>query len=80
MRFTRSLLSIASALALAGGAAFAQDPMEPQYPMNSSDMGSSAMEQEREMSAEPDVYIIYPVEVTEYYILVPSVDTEMPQG
>jgi hypothetical protein len=54
--------------------------MESQYPQNSADLSASAMEQAREIYAEPDVIIIYPVEVTEYYLLVPSVDTEMPQG
>jgi hypothetical protein len=46
------------------------------FPMNSSE--SSQLESES--FAESDVIYIYPVQVTEYYVLVPSVDTETPMG
>ena len=33
-----------------------------------------------EQFAESDVIYVYPMQVTEYYLLVPSVDTELPLG
>ena len=75
MRLSKSLLPVAAALALASGAAFAQE--QPSYPLNGSE---NAMEMAESELGEGDVIYIYPVEVTEYYILVPSTDTEMPLG
>ena len=94
MRRTKSLLSVACALALAAGTAFADgDSMAPWQthessnpelvsepaPMNEPE--ALALEApDAELYAEPDVIYVYPVEVTEYYILVPSADSEMPRG
>jgi hypothetical protein len=46
------------------------------FPMSSSD----SLQPESESLAESDVIYIYPMQVTEYYVLVPSVDTETPRG
>ena len=41
---------------------------------------SESLQPESEQLAEYDVIYIYPLQVTEYYVLVPSVDTETPMG
>lgn len=41
---------------------------------------NDSLERDRLSMYEPDVIYIYPMQVSEYYILVPSVDTETPQG
>ena len=46
------------------------------FPMNSAE----SSQPESEYFAESDVIYIYPMQVTEYYVLVPSVDTEPPMG
>jgi hypothetical protein len=46
------------------------------FPMSSSE----SLQPESESFAESDVIYIYPVQITEYYVLVPSVDTETPLG
>ena len=46
------------------------------FPMSSSE----SSQPESESLAEYDVIYIYPLQVTEYYVLVPSVDTETPMG
>jgi hypothetical protein len=46
------------------------------FPMNSSESSQS----DSEYLAESDVIYIYPMQVTEYYLLVPSVDSETPMG
>jgi hypothetical protein len=46
------------------------------FPMSSSE----SLQPESESLAESDVIYIYPVQITEYYVLVPSVDTETPMG
>ena len=94
MRLTKSLLCITSALALATGAAFAGgDSMSSQsheaeiwssehssYPLNGSESLAGLEQSDTESFAEADVIYIYPLEVTEMIVLVPSVDSETPQG
>jgi hypothetical protein len=46
------------------------------FPMNSSE----SSQPDSEYLAESDVIYIYPMQVTEYYLLVPSVDSETPMG
>jgi hypothetical protein len=46
------------------------------FPMSSSE----SLPPESESLAESDVSYIYPMQVTEYYVLVPSVDSETPMG
>ena len=50
------------------------------FPMNSSESVADIEQSDREYFAESDVIYVYPMEVTEYYVLVPSVDTELPTG
>jgi hypothetical protein len=54
-----------------------EQPWNPSYPLNGSE---NAMEMAESDLGEADVIYVYPIEVTEYYILVPSTDTEMPRG
>ena len=70
MRLTKSLLCGISALMLATGAAFAgQD----------STVDGSVETSPSELSLEESGMIyIYPMEVTEYYLLIPSESSEMP--
>lgn len=69
MRLLKSLPYAISALALAAGTAFAGGAwLSEQYPGP----------QSSESMAEADVIYIYPVEVTEYWLLVPSESSEMP--
>ena len=96
MRLTKSLLSVIAALALGAGSAFAGGGTMSQssdaeiwsgwsssesssFPMNSSESMQS-MQPDSESLAESDVIYIYPMQVTEYYVLVPSVDTEIAAG
>ena len=88
------MLSIVSALALATGVAFAggasmshQQSYESSSPelLSDAEMWSRWSSREssmsdRELLAESDVMYIYPMQVTEYYLLVPSVDSETPMG
>jgi hypothetical protein len=46
------------------------------FPMNRSE----SSQPDSEYLAESDVIYIYPMQVTEYYLLVPSVDSETPMG
>ena len=74
MRLHKSLLAIAAASTLAAATAFAEDSrpteaMESETPMLLSE----------EPSAESDVIYIYPVEVTEYYLIVPDGEVQ-PNG
>jgi hypothetical protein len=50
------------------------------FPMNGSESLAGLEESDRELFAESDVMYIYPMQVTEYYLLVPSVDSETPMG
>jgi hypothetical protein len=50
------------------------------FPMNGSESFAGLEESDRELVAESDVIYIYPMQVTEYYLLVPSVDSETPMG
>jgi hypothetical protein len=50
------------------------------FPMNGSESLAGLEESDRELFAESDVMHIYPMQVTEYYLLVPSVDSETPMG
>jgi hypothetical protein len=59
--------------------AFAGGESSP-FPMNGSESLAGLEESDRELFAESDVIYIYPMQVTEYYLLVPSVDSETPMG
>jgi hypothetical protein len=48
--------------------------------MNGSESLAGLEESDRELFAESEVIYIYPMQVTEYYLLVPSVDNETPMG
>jgi hypothetical protein len=50
------------------------------FPMNGSESVAGLEGSDRELFAESDVMYIYPMQVTEYYLLVPSVDSETPMG
>jgi hypothetical protein len=50
------------------------------FPMNGSESLAGLEASDRELFAESDVIYIYPMQVTEYYLLVPSADSEMPRG
>lgn len=86
MSLSKSLLCITSALALATGAAFAgQDStvdgsVETSPPELLSEQYSEPMNSSEQLAAleEGDVIYIYPVELTEYYLLIPSESSEMP--
>ena len=58
MRLSRSLLAVAAATTLAATAAFAED--------------SRPIEEDQLALEEGDVIYIYPMEVTEYYLIVPD--------
>ena len=60
-----------------GGDTLASEQYNDRFPASSSETPSSM---DSEALAESDVIYIYPMEVTEYYVLVPSVDTELPLG
>ena len=65
MRLSKSLLAIAAASTLAAATAFAEDsrPVEEQ---------GNLTEEEQLALEEGDVIYIYPMEVTEYYLIVPD--------
>jgi ABC-type phosphate transport system substrate-binding protein len=50
------------------------------FPMNGSESLAGLAQSENEYFVESDVIYIYPLQVTEYYVLVPSVDSETPMG
>lgn len=60
-----------------GGDTLASEQYNDRFPSNSSETPSPM---DSEALAESDVIYIYPVEVTEYYLLVPSADTELSLG
>jgi len=66
---------------LLGGDTLSSEQSNERFPSNGSET-PSAMEPEllSEQFAESDVIYVYPMQVTEYYLLVPSVDTELPLG
>ena len=69
MRLSKSFLCGISALLLATGTAFAgQD----------STMESSVENSSPESLEESEVIYLYPIEVTEYYLVIPSQSSEMP--
>ena len=72
MRLYRSLLAIAAAFTLATATAFAEDSrsleMSEEPALLNEDWGYG----EQELLAESDVIYIYPVEVTEYYLIEPN--------
>ena len=77
MRLSRSLLAVAAATTLAATAAFAEDSrpidaMEGEAPvLLSEEQGYSSAEDQLALE-EGDVIYIYPMEVTEYYLIVPD--------
>ena len=94
MRVTKSLLLSISTLALATGAAFAGEDSTQRWhgtgaeyheTVGGLDLFSDADSVGAESFSEPilaesyDVYYLYPMEV-ESITLVPSIDSEMPQG
>lgn len=73
MRLSRSLLAIAAASTLAAATAFAEDGrpadmLSEEPALLNEDWGYG----EQESLAEADVIYIYPMEVTEYYLIVPD--------
>jgi hypothetical protein len=60
-----------------GGDMLASEQYNDRFPSNGSETPSAM---DSEALAESDVIDIYPMEVTEYSVLVPSVDTELPLG
>jgi hypothetical protein len=85
MRFVKSLLFAASVFALGAGTALAgQDSsvmgsVETNPQLSSDEAYRGPMPEGPELSAleEGDVIYIYPMEVTEYYLLIPSESSEM---
>jgi hypothetical protein len=77
MTLTKSLLAAFSALAVASGAAFANESM-PASSLETTDDAYFAQSE----PMEHDVYYIVPMEVVEVeeIWLIPSGDSEMPQG
>ena len=79
MRLYKSLLAIAAAATLAATTAFAEDSrpiemIEGEEPaLLNQDWGYG----EQESLAESDVIYIYPMEVTEFYLIVPEGEDEM---
>lgn len=71
MRLTKSLLCGISALALVAGAAFAgQDSMmESSVERSSPELLAS---EPSELGMQSDVIYLYPIEVTEYYLVIPE--------
>src|SRR5687768_17022797 len=61
------------------GDVISSDESSP-FPMNGSESLAGLEESDRELFAESDVMYIYPMQVTEYYLLVPIVDSETPMG
>jgi len=81
MRLSKSFLAIAAATMLVAATAFAEDSrpielMEGEPPMLLSEEPTLLNEDwgygEQESLAESDVIYIYPMEVTEYYLIVPD--------
>jgi hypothetical protein len=73
MRLSKSLLVIAAASTLAAASAFAEDSgpadmLGEEPALLNEDWGYG----EQESLAESDVIYIYPMEVTEYYLIVPD--------
>lgn len=76
MRLSRSLLAVAAATTLAT-TAFAEDSrpieaMEGEAPVLLSDAQGYASAEDQLALEEGDVIYIYPMEVTEYYLIVPD--------
>ena len=84
MRFTKSLLCGISALALATGAAFAgqdstmESSVENGFPELLAGPELMANESQSFAESEADVIYLIPLEVTEYYLVIPSQSSEMP--
>jgi hypothetical protein len=79
MRLSKSLLAVAAASTLAAATAFAEDSrpgdlLSEEPALLNEDWGYG----EQESLAEADVIYIYPMEVTEYYLIVP--DDLQPNG
>jgi hypothetical protein len=71
MRLFKSLLAIAAASTIAAAPAFAEDSqmfLSEEPALLNEDWGYG----EEESLAEADVIYIYPMEVTEYYLIVPD--------
>jgi hypothetical protein len=62
------------------GDTLASEQFNERYPMNGSESLAGLDQPGTESYAESDMIYIYPMQVTEYYLLVPSVDSEMPLG
>jgi hypothetical protein len=86
MRFSKSLLCGISALAFATGTAFAGlessvENSSPELLSGPELMTSESLEDsDRQYFAESETDVIYliPLEVTEYYLVIPSQSSEMP--
>ena len=81
MRLLKPFLCGISALLLAAGTAFAgQDStMESSVENNSPALlGAPEMLMAEERLEEGEVIYLYPIEVTEYYLVIPSQSSEMP--
>jgi len=78
---TKSLLCAVSALMLASGAAFAGQDSSVDASVEMSppetDAYSGPMSEEQSLE-EYGVIYVYPVEVTEYWLVIPSQSSEMP--
>ena len=77
MRLSRSLLAIAAATTLAATTAFAEDSrpidaMEGETPVLLSEEQGYLTQEDQLALEEGDVIYIYPMEVTEYYLIVPD--------
>jgi hypothetical protein len=77
MRLSRSLLAIAAAATLAATTAFAEDSraidaMEGEAPVLLSEEQGYLTQEDQLALEEGDVIYIYPMEVTEYYLIVPD--------
>ncbi|MGH8735006.1 MAG: hypothetical protein ACREVB_15080, partial [Burkholderiales bacterium] len=62
---------------LLGGDTLSSEQYNDRFPSNSSETPSAM---DSEALAESDVIYVYPMQVTEYYLLVPSVDSALPLG
>ena len=81
MRLSKSLLCAISALLLATVTAFAGEDVATQSSVESSSpelLGGPEPMTANESLEEMDVIYVYPVEVTEYYLIIPSQSSEMP--